>query len=107
MDSRTTVQVSEDLRRKLKVLAAARDSSYQQVLEDMVEVFRELDKEKTVISIPKKLAERMQEKIKATDFTSLSEYTTFILRLMLYEEAETGTPDEDKIRSRLERLGYI
>ena len=42
MDNRTTIQVTEDLRKELKVLAAARDESYQKVLKDMVEVFKEL-----------------------------------------------------------------
>ncbi len=73
----------------------------------MVDVFTELDKDKTIISIPKHLAENIKETIKDTDFRSISEYTTFILRLMLYENAEVEKINEKKIKERLKSLGYI
>lgn len=36
---RTTIQLSEDLRKKIKILASYRDVSYEQALEDLEEVF--------------------------------------------------------------------
>ena len=67
MENRTTIQVSEDLRKELRVLASKRDVSYQDLLKDMISIFKELDKEKTIISIPKKLSEKVEEKIVETD----------------------------------------
>ncbi|HHQ44935.1 MAG TPA: hypothetical protein ENN13_02230 [Candidatus Altiarchaeales archaeon] len=107
MDTRTTIQVTEDLRRELKVLAAARDEPYQKVLEDMVEVFKELDRDKTIISIPAKLAEKVQKNISKTDFETLSDYVTFLLRVMLYEKGDDAGQDVEKIRERLKKLGYL
>jgi len=107
MENRTTIQLSESLRQELRILAAKRDISYQELLSDMVSVFKELDREKTIISIPKKLASRIEEKIKNTDMKSDSEYVTFILRMILAEDEEFESPDEKKIREKLERLGYL
>ncbi len=107
MENRTTIQVSEDLRKQLRVLASERDMSYQELLEDMVSVFKEMDNDMTVISIPKKLADRLEEKIERTDFKNVSEYVAFILRLMLYEEALKTDVDEQRIKQRLKELGYI
>lgn len=108
MEKRTTIQVSEDLRKKLRVLASQRDCSYQDLLEDMVLVFNELDDDRTIISIPTKLGNKFGDNIKDSDFKSLSEYVTFLLRLMLFEEG-TSTEDRDteRIRKRLRELGYL
>ena len=84
MENRTTIQVSEGLRKELRVLASQRDMSYQELLEDTVSILRELDDDMTVISIPRRLADRIQDRLKGTDFKTLSEYVTFLLRLMLY-----------------------
>ncbi len=107
MQNRTTIQLSNTLRKELRELAAKRDANYQELLEDMIEVFNELDKDKTIISLPKKLANNVKDKIKNTDFRTVSEYTTFLLRLMLYEEAKKEKVDEKKIKDRLKKLGYI
>ena len=107
MENRTTIQLSNDLRKELRELAAKRDENYQELLKDMISVFKELDKDKTIISLPKQLAEKVKEKISQTDFSSVSEYSTFLLRLMLYEEAKKESIDEKEIKSRLEKLGYI
>ena len=107
MDNRTTIQVSEDLRRQLRVLASERDMSYQELLQDMVSVFRELDTDKTVISIPRKLAARVESKLDTTDFSNISEYVAFLLRLMLYEDALKENVDERRVKERLRELGYI
>jgi len=95
MQKRTTIQLSGSLRKQLRQLAAKQDKNYQELLGDMISVFNELDKDKTVISLPKQLAEKIKEKIKGTDFNSVSEYTTFLLRLMLYEETKKEKIDEN------------
>ena len=107
MQERTTIQLSNDLRKQLRQLAAKRDVNYQELLRDMISVFKELDKDRTILSIPRQLSEKIKEKMKNTDFKSVSEYTTFLLRLMLYENAEKEQIDEKKIKQRLKSLGYI
>lgn len=110
MENRTTIQVTEDLRKQLKVLAARRDISYQKLLQDMVSVFKELDREKTIISIPSMLAGKVNEKIHKTDFSSVSEYTAFVLRQMLMESSDKqkiSASDEEKIKDKLRKLGYL
>lgn len=39
MEERTTIQISEDMRKKLKVLASYRDLSYNEILDDMIAFF--------------------------------------------------------------------
>ena len=107
MRERTTIQLSNDLRKQLRQLAAKRDINYQELLSDMISVFKELDKDKTIISIPRQLSEKIKEKIRETDFKSISEYATFMLRLLLYENAEAEKIEETKIKQRLRSLGYI
>ena len=108
MKNRTTIQVSESLRKKLRMLAAKRDLSYQELLSDMITVFGELDKEKTIVSIPTGLAEKIKNHIKETDISSASEYVTFVLRLILSEKEDSFiSKNEKKIKSRLKKLGYI
>jgi len=107
MENRTTIQVSDELRKKLRVLASKRDISYQKLLSDMISVFEELEKDKTIISIPTKLSETVKETIKQTDFRSISEYVTFIMRLILYENAETSKQDIKHIKKKLKSLGYL
>ena len=108
MENRTTIQVSEGLRKKLRVLAAKRDISYQKLLLDMISVFEELDKEKTIISIPGKLADNLHNTIKDTDFKTISEYVTFIIRLILYENSgKSKEADLTHIKKKLKSLGYL
>jgi vacuolar-type H+-ATPase subunit F/Vma7 len=99
--------MSENLRKELRILASKRDVNYQELLGDMIQVFKELDREKTIVSIPKKLAEKVKQNIKKTDMSSVSEYVTFILRMILAEKTETKQPDEDKIKQKLRNLGYL
>ncbi len=105
MENRTTIQLSEELRKDLKILAAKRDVSYQELLSDMISVFKELDREKTIVSIPAKLAEKIKTNLEKTDISSVSEYITFILRMALSEQVKSS--DELKIKQRLKNLGYI
>ncbi|UCD03742.1 MAG: hypothetical protein JSW73_04350 [Candidatus Woesearchaeota archaeon] len=107
MKNRTTIQVSENLRKELRILASNRDISYQELLSDMISVFKELDREKTIVSIPSKLSNKLKDKIKDTDISSVSEYVTFMLRLILSEDVKLSESDEIKIKKRLENLGYL
>ncbi|MBD3259841.1 CopG family transcriptional regulator [Candidatus Woesearchaeota archaeon] len=76
----------------------------------MISVFKELDKEKTIISIPALLAENVRNKIEKTDFVSVSDFTTYLLRQMLAEtvkKEKITEKDEQKIKNRLKALGYF
>ena len=106
MDDRTTIQVSAELRKELKRIAARRDKNYQELLKDMIGLFKELDKEKTVISIPVSVAERLDTQIAKGNFRTRSEYVTYLLRILLYEEQANEKIPEERIRKRLKALGY-
>jgi len=64
------------------------------------------------IEIPASLYNRMEARIKGSNFASVSEYVSFILRERLAtEEAGSKTvyskEDEEKIKARLKDLGYL
>lgn len=70
-----------------------------------------MEKEFTNISIPTSLYKKIEEKIKDSEFTSVSSYVTKVLRESLAKEEETQQPlskeDEEKVKERLKALGYI
>jgi Arc/MetJ-type ribon-helix-helix transcriptional regulator len=69
----------------------------------------EEEKFKTV-SIPAALFERIEERIKGTDFTSVSGYVKYVLEEILSEGEEKKSfakEDEEQIKERLRALGYI
>jgi len=62
------------------------------------------------ISIPSKLLEKIEERIKGTGFASVSGYITYVLEEILIESQEEKSftkEDEEKIKERLRALGYI
>lgn len=66
------------------------------------------------IPIPKHLYDKIIERIRGTDFSSVHEYITFVLEEILSEdeeevkEEETFTEeDEGKVKERLRGLGYL
>ncbi|WP_053240443.1 ribbon-helix-helix domain-containing protein [Pyrobaculum islandicum] len=66
----------------------------------------------TTVSIPTTLYRRLQEMIKDTGFTSVSEYVTYILREVVALKQDTKnphlTPEElEALRRKLEALGYL
>ena len=67
----------------------------------------------TTISIPKPLAEKLKERLKDTSINTLSNYTTYILRMILLSsEMRKGSKaftkeDEDELKKRLSAMGYI
>jgi len=70
-----------------------------------------MDKEFTPVSIPTSLYKKIEEKIKGTEFSSVSSYVTKVLRESLAkneENKEVFSPEEEeKIKERLKALGYI
>jgi len=72
-------------------------------------VFNELDQNKSIISIPSQIYNRVKDITKKTDFESVSQYVTFLLRTILMEQKEEKLEkiDENKIKSKLAKLGYI
>ena len=71
------------------------------------------DKNKfTTISIPTPLANKIKKRIEGTGFTSLSSYTTYVLRKVISgREEETqdafSKEDEKRVKDRLRALGYL
>lgn len=110
MERRTTIQVSEPLRQALRQLAARRDLSYEQLLWAMVELFRELEPGRTLVSLPGDLASALARTASRTGCRTLSEYVTFVLRLVLYETALASPPSPEvsaRMREKLQQLGYL
>ena len=110
MQNRTTIQITDELRQELRRLAARRDLSYEALLRDMIDLFRELEPGKALVSLPVDLVERLREKQENTDCRTLSEYVTFLLRLILYESVGHMEPVQDistDMRERLQSLGYL
>jgi len=67
-------------------------------------------KEITVL-LPGDLLERVEERIKSTDFSNLSEYICFILKEIVCSDTETSDMDkgghDEQLKKRLQNLGYI
>ncbi|MCL4326647.1 MAG: CopG family transcriptional regulator [Candidatus Thermoplasmatota archaeon] len=68
------------------------------------------DGEKCVrISIPEVVYDRIKQRIKNTGFENVSDFVTFVLRVI--EDSTSNEPfsdeDEKKIKERLRSIGYI
>ena len=67
----------------------------------------------TTVSIPKPLADKLKEHLKGTSFNTLSNYTTYILRMILASaevrkgERAFSKEDEKDLKKRLKAMGYI
>jgi len=70
----------------------------------------------TTVSLPKKLVEKVKERIADTGFNSVSSYVAYVLRQVLsnVEEKESevkkdpfSKKDEEKVKARLRSLGYL
>jgi len=62
------------------------------------------------VTIPKRLLEKIQKKILNTSFSSASEYVTYLLEKELSgteDEEVFSKEDEEKVKERLRRLGYL
>ena len=69
------------------------------------------EKKFTTVSIPTPLFKKIEERIKGTGFTSVSGYTTYVLREVISGEEEDDQPfseeDERRVKDRLRALGYL
>ncbi|MEM2936128.1 MAG: CopG family transcriptional regulator [Candidatus Bathyarchaeia archaeon] len=62
------------------------------------------------VTIPKRLLEKIRKKILNTSFSSASEYVTYLLEKELSgteDEEVFSREDEEKVKERLRRLGYL
>lgn len=66
--------------------------------------------EYTTVSIPKELADRVEETIEGTSFASTSDLVRFLLRSIVIQHQKTGELTEaefDEITDQLRDLGYL
>jgi len=66
--------------------------------------------EYTTVSIPKDLADRVEETIDGTSFSSTSDLVRFLLRSIVIQHQQEGELTEaefEEITSQLRDLGYI
>ncbi len=64
----------------------------------------------TTITIPTRLFEKIQERIKDTGFSSVSDYATYILRDTLADMAmgkKKGNSETGNVVEKLRALGYV
>jgi hypothetical protein len=66
-----------------------------------------LSNEKVALKISKELVKKVEEKIQGTSITSVEEYIELMLENEFPEETEYTEEEEELIRERLRRLGYI
>jgi Arc/MetJ-type ribon-helix-helix transcriptional regulator len=70
-----------------------------------------MSKESKSISVPADIYDRIEERVKATEFGSVDEYVLFILEEVLKDEEEEeqaySEADEAEVRKRLKALGYM
>jgi Arc/MetJ-type ribon-helix-helix transcriptional regulator len=63
------------------------------------------------ISVPADIYDRIEERVKATEFGSVEEYVLFILEEVLKDEEEEEQAyteaDEAEVKKRLKALGYM
>ncbi|MDY6776613.1 MAG: ribbon-helix-helix domain-containing protein [Candidatus Nanohaloarchaea archaeon] len=66
---------------------------------------------KSTITVPSELREKVEELIEDTGFQNVSEFNRFVLRTIVEEGGFDGpeeyTENMDKVRERLENLGYL
>lgn len=66
--------------------------------------------EYTTVSIPKELAERVEETIEGTSFSNTSDLVRFLLRSIVIQHQRRGRLTEaefEEIAKQLEDLGYL
>ena len=63
--------------------------------------------DKVDVKISKELYDKVKEKITGTSITTVEEYIELLLENEFPEETEYTKEEEELIRERLRRLGYI
>ena len=72
-----------------------------------------MEEKKVTVSLPKSLIDRIKERIKETEFSSVSEWITYVLEEALTDMEkdkgkETRSKEEEEIiKERLRALGYL
>ncbi len=66
----------------------------------------------TTVSIPVPLAKKIEDRIKKTGFTSISDYVTYVLREVISnvekkDKQAFSREDEERVKQRLKGLGYL
>ena len=72
------------------------------------------EEEKKAVFLPAEFYDRIEERVRATEFHSVEEYVTFVLEEVLKgeeeeEEKETtfSEEEEEEVKKRLRALGYL
>ena len=63
--------------------------------------------DKVAVMIKKEIYDKVKEKISGTSISSVEEYVELLLENEFPEETEYTVEEEELIRERLRRLGYI
>lgn len=72
-----------------------------------------MPKKYTTVSIPVTIYRQIEELIRGTGFSSVSEFVTYVLREVVALKKQTGkgpelTPEEiEQLKKKLEALGYL
>ncbi len=77
-----------------------------------------MNEEHGIIKIPKELLNKIELRIKDTEFKSVEEYVTFVLEEVVKDEDDDvekkedieetfSEEDEEKVKARLRALGYL
>lgn len=70
-----------------------------------------MDKEYTPVEIPTDLYEKIEEKIKNTELSTVADFITTLLKEKLAKDQEEtdslSSEDEEKVKERLKALGYM
>ena len=64
----------------------------------------------TTVSIPTPLFKKIEEGIKGTGFPSVSSFVAFVMREVVLSGRKSepfSTEDRERIKERLEKLGYL
>ena len=69
--------------------------------------------EKKAVFLPADIYLRIEERVRATEFTSVEEYVTFVMEEILREDEEEeekpvySKVEEEEVKKRLRALGYL
>jgi len=66
--------------------------------------------EKKAVSVPAELYNKIEERVRATDFVSVDEYVEFVLEEAIKEEKGKSAfteVEEKEVKKRLKDLGYL
>ncbi len=66
--------------------------------------------EKKAVFMPAELYSKIEERVKATDFSSVDEYVEFVLEEVIKEkewESAFTEEEEKEVKKRLKDLGYL